>query len=220
VLGGRGAGGGGQRARRGGSWAPTPRWLCNEAIDAGTRRWAVEGLAYLTFDADVKEEFVEDKAAMQAMFHLAKVRAERCGGGPGCWASWHRGAVPEGAAGLALRGWGVWKGPVVLGGLEPWPVLSIAGVMGAPLSPQSEDRSVLYAVASTLVNCTNSYDHEEPDPQMLELARYAKQHIPEQHPKVSRARPLSGALTLEESAWVGQSLGSCWGQGCPWGLQG
>lgn len=53
------------------------------------------------------------------------------------------------------------------------------------LLPQSEDRSVLYAVASTLVNCTNSYDHEEPDPQMLELAKYAKQHIPEQHPKVS-----------------------------------
>ncbi|NWH67821.1 UN45A protein, partial [Geococcyx californianus] len=95
------------------------KWLCNEMIDAGTRRWAVEGLAYLTFDADVKEEFVEDKAAMQAMFQLAK----------------------------------------------------------------SEDRSVLYAVASTLVNCTNSYDHEEPDPQMLELAKYAKQHIPEQHPK-------------------------------------
>uniref|UniRef100_A0A8D0EQC3 Unc-45 myosin chaperone A n=1 Tax=Strix occidentalis caurina TaxID=311401 RepID=A0A8D0EQC3_STROC len=95
------------------------KWLCNEAMDAGTRRWAVEGLAYLTFDADVKEEFVEDKAAMQAMFHLVR----------------------------------------------------------------SEDRSVLYAVASTLVNCTNSYDHEEPDPQMLELAKYAKQHVPEQHPK-------------------------------------
>ncbi|NXL66149.1 UN45A protein, partial [Chordeiles acutipennis] len=102
-----------------GSRGPSPRWLCNEAIDAGTRRWAVEGLAYLTFDADVKEEFVEDKAALQAMFQLAR----------------------------------------------------------------SEDRSVLYAVASTLVNCTNSYDHEEPDPQMLELAKYAKQHIPEQHPK-------------------------------------
>uniref|UniRef100_A0A8C3VDY6 Protein unc-45 homolog A n=1 Tax=Catharus ustulatus TaxID=91951 RepID=A0A8C3VDY6_CATUS len=93
------------------------KWLCNEAIDAGTRRWAVEGLAYLTFDADVKEEFVEDKAAIPACSSL------------------------------------LW------------------------------DRSVLYAVASTLVNCTNSYDHEEPDPQMLELAKYAKQHIPEQHPK-------------------------------------
>uniref|UniRef100_A0A8C8RRY1 Protein unc-45 homolog A n=1 Tax=Pelusios castaneus TaxID=367368 RepID=A0A8C8RRY1_9SAUR len=95
------------------------KWLCNDAIDAGTRRWAVEGLAYLTFDADVKEELVEDKTAVQAMFQLAK-----------------------------------------------W-----------------EERSVLFAVASTLVNCTNSYDHKEPDPQMVELAKYAKQHIPEQHPK-------------------------------------
>lgn len=175
-----------------GSRGPSPRWLCNETIDAGTRRWAVEGLAYLTFDADVKEEFVEDKAAMQAMFHLAKVRAERWGRGAGWWAPWLRGNVPEGVVGLMLWRWGVWRGPVVLGGLESRPLLSIMGVMGAPLSLQSEDRSVLYAVASTLVNCTNSYDHEEPDPQMLELAKYAKQHIPEQHPKVSGAQLFSG----------------------------
>ncbi|MEE6503428.1 hypothetical protein FKM82_004824 [Ascaphus truei] len=95
------------------------KWLCNETIDPSTRRWAVEGLAYLTFDADVKEEFVEDKAAMQAMFTLAK----------------------------------------------------------------SQDKTVLFAVASTLVNCTNSHDREELDPQMLELAKYAKQHVPEEHPK-------------------------------------
>lgn len=50
-----------------------PRWLCNDQIDAGTRRWAVEGLAYLTFDADVKEEFVEDEAALKALFQLSKV---------------------------------------------------------------------------------------------------------------------------------------------------
>lgn len=175
-----------------GSRGPSPRWLCNETIDAGTRRWAVEGLAYLTFDADVKEEFVEDKAAMQAMFHLAKVRAEHWGGGAGWWAPWLWGNVPEGVVGLMLWRWGVWKGPVVLGGLESRPLLSIVDVMGAPLSLQSEDRSVLYAVASTLVNCTNSYDHEEPDPQMLELAKYAKQHIPEQHPKVSGAQLFSG----------------------------
>lgn len=74
-----------------------------------------------------------------------------------------------------------------LGGLQSW-LLHTCECDRCPLSPQSEDRSVLYAVASTLVNCTNSYDHEEPDPQMLELAKYAKQHIPEQHPKVSRAR--------------------------------
>uniref|UniRef100_A0A8C7BBK8 Unc-45 myosin chaperone A n=1 Tax=Neovison vison TaxID=452646 RepID=A0A8C7BBK8_NEOVI len=94
-------------------------WLCNDQIDPGTRRWAVEGLAYLTFDADVKEEFVEDEAALKALFQLSR----------------------------------------------------------------SEERSVLFAVASALVNCTNSYDYEEPDPKMVELAKYAKQHVPEQHPK-------------------------------------
>ncbi|KAM4746849.1 protein unc-45 homolog A [Rhinophrynus dorsalis] len=95
------------------------KWLCNETIQPSTRRWAVEGLAYLTFDADVKEEFVEDTTALQAMFTLAK----------------------------------------------------------------SQDKTVLFAVASTLVNCTNSYDREEIDSQMLELAKYAKQHVPEEHPK-------------------------------------
>ncbi|XP_078286146.1 protein unc-45 homolog A-like [Rhinoraja longicauda] len=95
------------------------RWLCNDSIQSSTRRWATEGLAYLTFDADVKEEFVADQPAMHAMFELAK----------------------------------------------------------------SEDKTALFAVASTLVNCTNSYDKETPDPQMLELAKYAKQHVPEQHPK-------------------------------------
>uniref|UniRef100_A0A8C1MQA5 Unc-45 myosin chaperone A n=1 Tax=Cyprinus carpio TaxID=7962 RepID=A0A8C1MQA5_CYPCA len=96
------------------------KWLCNEALPPTSRRWAIEGLAYLTLDADVKEDLVEDKKALQAMFELAK----------------------------------------------------------------SEDKTVLYAVGSTLVNCTNSYDVEKPDPQMVELAKYAKQHVPEEHPKV------------------------------------
>lgn len=38
-----------------------------------TRKWAIEGLAYLTNDADVKDDFVEDEAALRAMFELAKV---------------------------------------------------------------------------------------------------------------------------------------------------
>lgn len=42
-------------------------------MDAGTRYWAAEGLAYLTLDADVKEELVEDQAALQALFQLARV---------------------------------------------------------------------------------------------------------------------------------------------------
>lgn len=49
------------------------RWLCNEALPPTSRRWAIEGLAYLTLDADVKEDLVEDKKALQAMFELAKV---------------------------------------------------------------------------------------------------------------------------------------------------
>lgn len=40
-------------------------------------------------------------------------------------------------------------------------------------------------MGSTLVNCTNSYDSEKPDPQLVELAKYAKQHVPEEHPKVT-----------------------------------
>lgn len=51
------------------------RWLCNASIDTRTRRWAVEGLAYLTLDADVKDDFVQDIPALQAMFELAKVHA-------------------------------------------------------------------------------------------------------------------------------------------------
>lgn len=49
------------------------KWLCNESLPATSRRWSVEGLAYLTFDADVKEDLVEDKNALLAMFELAKV---------------------------------------------------------------------------------------------------------------------------------------------------
>ncbi|KAJ8412958.1 hypothetical protein AAFF_G00105400 [Aldrovandia affinis] len=95
------------------------KWLCNESLPQNSRRWAIEGLAYLTFDADVKEELAEDSHALSAMFQLAK----------------------------------------------------------------SEDKTVLFAVGSTLVNCTNSYDVDKPDPQMVELAKYAKQHVPEEHPK-------------------------------------
>ncbi|KAL8197327.1 UNVERIFIED_CONTAM: Protein unc-45 A [Gekko kuhli] len=95
------------------------KWLCHRTMDMGTRYWAAEGLAYLTLDADVKEELVEDQAALQALFQLAR----------------------------------------------------------------SENRTVMFAVASAMVNCTSSYDQEELDPQMVELAKYAKQHIPEKHPK-------------------------------------
>lgn len=95
------------------------KWLCNPQIDAKTRKWAIEGLAYLTNDADVKDDFVEDEMAMKAMFDLAK----------------------------------------------------------------SKDKTILYAVACILINCTNSYEKKEIIPELVQLAKFSKQHVPEQHPK-------------------------------------
>lgn len=83
------------------SCLPSPRWLCNAAIDTRTRRWAVEGLAYLTLDADVKDDFVQDIPALQAMFELAKAS----------------GAT---ASGLSDVGW--MQAPGILGGA--WAVVS------------------------------------------------------------------------------------------------
>ncbi|KAK1788896.1 hypothetical protein P4O66_015812 [Electrophorus voltai] len=114
------------------------KWLCNDSLPPNSRRWAVEGLAYLTFDADVKEDMVGDTNALQAMFHLAK----------------------------------------------------------------SEDKTVLFAIGSTLVNCTNSYDVEKPDPQMVELAKYAKQHVPEEHPKDAQPFVEKRLLKLLEAGVV------------------
>ncbi|XP_066119474.1 protein unc-45 homolog B [Saccopteryx bilineata] len=95
------------------------KWLCNASIDTRTRRWAVEGLAYLTLDADVKDDFVQDIPALRAMFELAK----------------------------------------------------------------TSDKTILYSVATTLVNCTNSYDVKEVVPELVQLAKFSKQHVPEEHPK-------------------------------------
>ncbi|XP_051035719.1 protein unc-45 homolog B [Phodopus roborovskii] len=97
------------------------KWLCNTTIDTRTRRWAVEGLAYLTLDADVKDDFVQDIPALQAMFELAKA--------------------------------------------------------------STSDKTILYSVANTLVNCTNSYDVKEVVPELVQLAKFSKQHVPEEHPK-------------------------------------
>ena len=39
-------------------------------------------------------------------------------------------------------------------------------------------------MASILVNITNSFDKKDVDPELLELAKFAKHHIPEDHEKV------------------------------------
>ena len=38
------------------------------------RRWACEGLAYLTLDAEVKEKLIADTNALRSMIELAKVQ--------------------------------------------------------------------------------------------------------------------------------------------------
>ncbi|XP_032675627.1 protein unc-45 homolog B [Odontomachus brunneus] len=93
------------------------RFLINPKKQKDMRKWAVEGLSYLTFDAEVKEKLIEDQQAVQAMIELAK----------------------------------------------------------------TGDQSVLYGVVTTLVNLCNAYDKQELIPEMLELAKFAKHHIPEEH---------------------------------------
>lgn len=93
------------------------RFLINPKKENDMRKWAVEGLSYLTFDAEVKEKLIDDKQAVQAMIELAK----------------------------------------------------------------TGDKSVLYGVVTTLVNLCNAYDKQEIIPEMVELAKFAKHHIPEEH---------------------------------------
>ncbi|XP_033646594.1 protein unc-45 homolog B-like [Asterias rubens] len=98
------------------------KFLVNPKKDHDLRKWAAEGLSFLSLDGDVKENIINDPTAIQALIELAK----------------------------------------------------------------SGDKTVLYSVASVFVNLTNSYDVEKLEPEMVKLAQYAKQHIPEPHPKDSK----------------------------------
>lgn len=55
-------------------------FLVNSEQDFENRKWAAEGMAFLTLDAEVKEDLVQDKEALRALFELAKV----CG----MWVGW------------------------------------------------------------------------------------------------------------------------------------
>ncbi|UYV64416.1 UNC45A [Cordylochernes scorpioides] len=94
------------------------KFLISPSKDVDLRKWAAEGLSYLTLDGDCKEELIQDRAALRALYELA----------------------------------------------------------------QKGDLSVVYGVVLTLVNLTNSYDTQEVLPELIELAKFAKQHIPEEHP--------------------------------------
>jgi hypothetical protein len=49
------------------------RFLVNPSKDIDIRRWATEGLAYLTLDADIKEELVNDSAALKSLIDVTTV---------------------------------------------------------------------------------------------------------------------------------------------------
>lgn len=50
------------------------RFLLSSSRDPDVKRWAAEGLSYLTLDADVKEFVVEDVTLIRALVELAKVK--------------------------------------------------------------------------------------------------------------------------------------------------
>lgn len=50
------------------------------------------------------------------------------------------------------------------------------------MSSHAEKMSeIVYPIIMTLVNLCNAYDKKEIDPEMLELAKFAKHHVPEEH---------------------------------------
>jgi len=94
------------------------RFLISPQKDRDLKKWAADGLSYLTLDADVKEKLVDDEAAVRALIELAKAdKAQDCA----------------------------------------------------------------YGVVTIFVNCTNSFEKQDINPEMLELAKFAKHHIPEEH---------------------------------------
>merc|ERR1719445_2186675 len=93
------------------------RFLINPGKDQDLRKWASEGLSFLTLDADVKEKLVEDEAAIKSLIDLGKSGGQDCA----------------------------------------------------------------YGVITTLVNCTNSFDKQEITDEMIELAKFAKHHVPQEH---------------------------------------
>ncbi|CAG2108180.1 unnamed protein product [Medioppia subpectinata] len=95
------------------------QFLINPSMDKDMKKWSAEGLAYLSLNADIKEELIEDKEAVSALVEMSR----------------------------------------------------------------NGDLSILFGVVTTFVNLTNSYEKQEVMPEMIELAKFAKQHVPEDHPK-------------------------------------
>lgn len=60
-------------------------------------------------------------------------------------------------------------------------VLNIFEVLTMTFPLQSGSQASIYSIVTVLVNLVNAYDQQEMVPEMMELAKFAKQHIPEEH---------------------------------------
>lgn len=117
------------------------RFLIKPGKDKEIRKWAADGLAYLTLDAEVKEKLIEDTAAIHALIELAK----------------------------------------------------------------TGNQDVLYGVVTTFVNLCNAYDKQEVLPEMVELAKFAKHHIPEEH-ELDDSDFVHKRITMLTDAGIGSAL--------------
>ncbi|CAI9720408.1 protein unc-45 homolog B-like [Octopus vulgaris] len=102
-------------------------------------KWATEGLAYLSLDADIKELIMLNVPALHSLIEVAK---------------------------------------------------------------HANDKITTYAAITVFVNLTNSYDKQDVPEEIKELAKFAKHHVPEDHPKDSLEYSKARTRKLAEEGMV------------------
>ena len=120
------------------------KFLISTKKDRHLQKWSVEGLAFLSLDAEVKESLIGDKAALQALYSCAK---------------------------------------------------------------NMHDYSQIYAIATILVNVSNSYDKPEKNPDLEELGKYAGENVPQEHELDAEAFVGKRVKVLLEGGVVGCLVG-------------
>jgi hypothetical protein len=63
-------------------------------------------------------------------------------------------------------------------------------------------QDVAYGVVTLLVNLTNSYEKQEIMPELIELAKFAKHHIPQEH-------ELDDQDFIDKRIWVRHFINCC-----------
>lgn len=96
------------------------KFLLSEVRDVTLQKWAIEGTAFLSMDAEVKEVLIKDLPLLKILLKEVAIT-------------------------------------------------------------NSNDQSLLYGIATIMVNLTNSYDKPERNPELEELGKYAGENIPKEH---------------------------------------